>query len=106
MKNKLNKIIKSFPFSVLLLIGLIVFIVSKAQDFEGSLRAEQTELIRLSVARAAFTCYATEGFYPESIDYLKSNYSLSVNEEHFICHYRYLGENLAPEIYIFSTEER
>lgn len=37
---------------------------------EGRNHAQQQALIRKAALRAATTCYATEGFYPFSLDYL------------------------------------
>ena len=51
--------------------------------------------------RSAALCYAIEGRYPESINYLAENYSLYLNESKYVYHYRFLGDNLMPEIAVF-----
>lgn len=51
--------------------------------------------------RSAALCYAVEGRYPESIEYLAQNYGLYMNNEKYVYHYRFLGDNLMPEIAVF-----
>ena len=51
-------------------------------------------------------CYAIEGNYPESLDYLRENYGVYINDEAYQIHYRYLGANLMPEIKVFEKGEK
>ncbi len=51
-----------------------------------------------AVTRAAVQCYATEGRYPASIDYLVERYGLSVDRARYIVHYDRFAENLMPDI--------
>jgi hypothetical protein len=54
-----------------------------------------------AVTRAAVQCYAIEGRYPRSIDYLAENYGLSIDEEKYVVHYDYYAENMIPDIWVF-----
>lgn len=63
-----------------------------AVDKSGLREAEQ------AVRRAAVTCYALEGAYPESYDYLKAHYGVRVNEARYAVHYSVFASNLMPDI--------
>ena len=51
-----------------------------------------------AVRRAAVTCYALEGSYPESYDYLRERYGVRVNENRYDVHYSVFASNLMPDI--------
>ena len=52
--------------------------------------------------RAALTCYAVEGAYPQSLDYLKTNYGITYNEDLFFVDYRISGANIFPDVTIIE----
>ncbi len=43
-------------------------------------------------------CYAIEGRYPESLEYLKKEYGVQYDTEHFFVDYQVLGENIMPDV--------
>ncbi|MBQ0078553.1 MAG: hypothetical protein KBS66_01500 [Eubacterium sp.] len=66
--------------------------------------AEDLKLAEDAVRKYATTCYALEGAYPESLDYLTDNYALTLNEDEFVYHYEYIGANMMPEISVFPID--
>ncbi|MEG2770397.1 MAG: hypothetical protein RR902_06215, partial [Oscillospiraceae bacterium] len=64
--------------------------------------AEQLKSIRQAVTRSALHCYATEGFYPDSIAYLEENYGLNVDEKKYIVQYEIFASNLMPDVTILE----
>ena len=55
---------------------------------------EATEAVR----RAALCCYALEGSYPQSYDYLKEYYNPKISETLYSAHYITVASNIMPEI--------
>ena len=51
-----------------------------------------------ALRNAAVSCYAIEGAYPPSAEYLIENYSVQVDEERFAVKYEFYGSNLMPDI--------
>lgn len=51
-----------------------------------------------AIRKAAITCYALEGRYPESLSYVKDNYNVIVNEEDFVINYDVFASNIMPSI--------
>ena len=51
-----------------------------------------------ALKNAAVSCYAIEGTYPPSAEYLIENYSVQVDEERFAVKYEFYGSNLMPDI--------
>ena len=50
--------------------------------------------------RAALTCYAVEGAYPQSLEALKHGYGLAYNEDAYIVVYDAFASNVMPDIQV------
>ncbi len=103
------KIEKKLPFFVkylptVLIFSLIIIIVAIAiNDVNKNTESESLSIAERSIRRAAITCYAQEGSYPESIDYLKENYGLFLSDE-YIVHYDMFASNIMPNITVFRKQ--
>ena len=82
------------------LIAAFVLLVNSLTATSGS---QETELVYDAVKNAALTCYAVEGSYPESLDYLREHYKLAYNRDSFVVEYDAFASNLMPSI---SVRER
>lgn len=58
-----------------------------------------------AVRRAAVTCYALEGAYPESYAYLKEHYGVAVNEDIYHVDYAVFASNLMPDVTVTVLRE-
>lgn len=84
---------------VLVLLVLIPLALLFASRFLGGRADTETlELTEQAVRRAAVQCYALEGFYPSSLDYLKDHYGVTVDEDRCFVAYQYVAANLMPDI--------
>lgn len=87
-----------------LAISLAVFaalIFASTALFRGVERASgeaQTELVRDAVKQAAITCFAIEGTFPSTLDYLKENYGLAYDEDNYFVSYDAFASNILPVI--------
>ena len=72
-----------------------------------SSRTEEEELrtLEIAVTRGVTHCYAVEGSYPESLEYLKTNYGLLYDEEKFLVVYQPMGANMMPDVTIIRRKE-
>lgn len=60
------------------------------------------QALRQAVLQAAVQCYAVEGSYPASLDYLEENYGLLVNHDRFIVTYEAFASNLMPQVNVLE----
>ena len=68
-------------------------------DYIGDSSDEaQAEMVRRAVHNAVVTCYAVEGVYPESVEYLSENYGLTYDRDRFLITYDAFASNIFPEI--------
>ena len=88
---------------IVLVLAGTVLLLSKIERMEGS---NETELVRSAVRDAAVTCYAVEGAYPESVEYLREHYQLAYNEEEYFITYEAFASNRIPDIYVTERGHR
>ena len=58
------------------------------------------QTLKNAISRNITQCYAVEGSYPQSLDYLKKNYGLHYDENRYFVDYQPLGSNILPEVTI------
>lgn len=73
--------------------------ISKTTDAERLKSAEQ------AVRRTAVQCYALEGQYPPSLEYMEQNYGLLLDHKQYVYHYQGIGANLMPQIVVFPIDQ-
>ena len=66
--------------------------------------AEGLRIAENSITRSVINCYASEGKYPPSFDYLKEHYGISIDENKYIVHYEIFAENFMPSITVLRVE--
>ncbi len=79
-------------------VWLLVSRVESAND------GAQTQFVYDAVQNAALTCYAVEGAYPDSLEYLRSRYGLAYDESRYLVTYDAFASNLVPEIRVVEVE--
>lgn len=87
---------------VLLLITMVFgfAIFSNLALSDNSVR--NREVLEKALNRSISQCYALEGMYPPSLDYLIDNYGLTYDSEHYFIDYRFIGSNLRPDVTIIE----
>lgn len=85
-------------FAAVLAILLAVWFFVAVAGVQRDNAQEGKAQLEAAVRRAAVACYAAEGAYPPSLDYLKTHYGVQVNEERYVVYYTAFAENLMPEI--------
>ena len=76
-----------------------VFSMSDRMDREGA------ETLRSAIARASVQCYAIEGRYPPSVQYLEENYGIEIDRSRFNVFYEGFASNIMPNITVNSSLE-
>ena len=76
---------------------IIVFFITALNDVaESNARRQEESLIR-AIDRSISYCYAAEGSYPESLDYICEHYGLTYDKDRFFVDYRLNGGNILPD---------
>ena len=92
--------------SSFVLFSLLLFLVSTGLiSTDKAIANEGERLAGESIRRAAVSCYAIEGSYPESYDYLTEHYNLEINEELYEIQYSVFASNIMPEITVIRRQD-
>lgn len=103
MKKLFTKKLSYLCFPVIAILILALFLtalsnINKETHIEDKLQLEK------AISNAAVSCYAIEGAYPPSIDYLVENYGVQINTERFTVKYELFASNLMPDITVLDNE--
>lgn len=65
---------------------------------------EAVDRLTQAIRRGCVTCYAAEGRYPESLDYLIERYGLQLDQSRYAVFYEPTGANLMPQITVLECQ--
>lgn len=71
----------------------------------GSVGAQQTQMLQRAIERAVVTCYAIEGQYPPTLDYIRENYGVVIDEARFDVYYDAFAQNVMPSVSVTRRED-
>lgn len=91
-------------FSTILVLSFLVFFFQGIRTVDHTTAAEQSKSLEQAIRRSVAQCYAVEGTYPPSLDYLKEHYGLFYDTELFYVDYTAIGSNIMPDISIIPLE--
>ena len=94
-------IIKLLIFAGMLVCAVLLF--NRIDTAQGT---AENEIVRDAIRNAAVTCYAVEGAYPESVDYLREHYRLAYDEERYLVTYDAFASNRIPDIYVTERGQK
>lgn len=90
--------------SVFLFLGCFGLLFSGLSGVSNESSEKQTELLNRAITRGIVHCYASQGHYPENLDYLKTHYGVSYDKDKYFVDYQVLGENIFPDVSIILLE--
>lgn len=65
---------------------------------------EGRQQLETALRRAAVACYAAEGVYPPTLDYLRHHYGVQIEEDRYLVFYEIFADNLMPDITVLERE--
>ena len=80
----------------------VVAVAAAAGQVSRDMDAQAAAALKDSVVQAAVQCYAVEGAYPESVDYLEQNYGLHINHKRYIVSYSAFASNVMPDVQVLE----
>ena len=81
--------------SFAVIFGVFYLAISRLADNTG---IQQRQTLENAVNRDILHCFASEGEYPESIEYLEENYALTYDHDKFEIEYIVSGDNKLPSV--------
>lgn len=88
--------------SVCVFLLIVIFFYQGIGSLSASSLRRQKDSLENALNRSITYCYAVEGSYPQSLDYLKEHYGLTYNEDKFFVDYRVSGANVLPDVTVIE----
>ena len=104
MKKKLRDCFSGMLFPVLILVVLLFFFTA-LHNLKAGNGKEGKEQLEQALLRSVVACYAVEGIYPPSVDYIKEHYGIQIDEEKYLVQYEVFAENLMPDITVLEKAD-
>lgn len=103
--QKQSKKTSGFVLSICVFLVVLILFMNGISSVSESTKKRQKEALDHALSRSITYCYAVEGAYPESLEYLKTNYGLTYDENLFFVDYKASGSNIFPDVTIIEKEE-
>jgi hypothetical protein len=98
-KRKSNTL-TAVVITVAVFVAFCVFVIVMLSNASATSEEQALQAVNDSVIRAAVTCYAIEGFYPNSIEYLVEHYNLRIDLDRYLIYYSRIADNIMPTVII------
>ena len=89
------------PVAVIVMLCFLAALsnLDQGRQEEGKYQLEK------ALRNASMACYAAEGIFPPSLEYLEKNYGVPVDHEMYTVIYEAIGSNLMPDITVLEKNE-
>lgn len=102
--EKCGNLVRLFLMPALMLLAAYL-LLCEAGNVSRQQQAESLKQMQDTISRAVLNCYAIEGCYPESIDYVEKHYGLQIDHERYDVFYEIFAQNLMPEITVVEKQD-
>ena len=96
------KLLKLVGVPVVILAIALLF-ASASAELDSTKAQHDKENLEQTLNRAAVACYAIEGAYPPSIEYLEEHYRVRIDKERYTVKYELYASNLMPSITVLEN---
>jgi len=103
MRRNRKGFIRAVAIILALALAAICFFAAVSSLDEGQ-GEEGRQQLENALRRAALACYAAEGVYPPTLDYLAEHYGVQIDNERYAVFYEVFASNLMPEITVLEKE--
>ena len=104
-KRKRHKGNRGLLITIIMFVLVVLSFWIILNSVSGKTEQQQKGFLENAVHRAVITCFAIEGRYPPSLEYLAENYSIAalMDNEKYIISYRVFASNLYPDIAVLRV---
>lgn len=85
--------------------GVTGVFLKEMESFAVRAEAEGAQTLRNAIKRACVQCYAIEGRYPPSVQYLEDAYGIQIDEERYDVFYSGFASNVMPDITVVPVRQ-
>ena len=103
-RKKEKRTVAGYLLSVLVLLLVLFFFLAFSRSVAEKTGEEKLNALTEAVRRASIQCYAIEGRYPPSVEYLEDHYGISIDRDKYYVFYDGWASNIMPDITILPAD--
>lgn len=103
VQNKLLTLARYLIMPVLMMAAVYLLLISAGNVNERQ-QAESLKQMEDTIHKAVLNCYAIEGSYPATIDYVEEHYGLQIDHEKYDVFYEIFAQNIMPEVTVIEKD--
>ena len=86
-----------------LAVAVVLMFTTAVSNLQEGQQSEGRQQLEDAVRRGAVACYAAEGIYPPTLEYLEEHYGIQVDRERYTVAYAVFASNLMPDITVLEN---
>ncbi len=102
--QKEKRSLSGYLLSLLLFLAVLFFFLFGVRAMESKSEEESLASLRNAIQRACVQCYAIEGRYPPSVEYLEEHYGIVIDRDRYHLFYDGWASNVMPDITVLPAE--
>lgn len=83
---------------------IVALFFAGIHKISGTGDAQAFESLQTALQRNIVHCYAIEGQYPPSLEYMEAHYGLSYDKDKYFIDYQVMASNIMPSVTIIKRE--
>lgn len=96
-KTTLWSLLRGLAVPVFFLVCLC-FVLTAVGNVETGQKQENEQRVEDTIKKAVVNCYAIEGRYPATLEYVEEYYGLQIDRERYDVFYEVFADNIMPQI--------
>ena len=84
-------------------LAVLLLFTSALSNLQDGRISEGRQQLEDAVRRSAVACYAAEGIYPPTLEYLEEHYGVQVDRERYTVIYEVFASNLMPDVTVLEN---
>lgn len=102
---------KGIPAPGIILTAAIFVVVAgilfgQIKNMSKEVGQRDVDMLKDALDNAVVTCYAIEGRYPESLEYIEEHYGVKIDREKYFVDYNKNLINMKPQISVYKVESQ
>ena len=102
--QKEKRSLSGYLLSILLFLAVLFFFLFGVRAMKSKSEEESLASLRNAIQRACVQCYAIEGRYPPSVEYLEDHYGIVIDRDRYHVFYDGWASNVMPDITVLPAE--
>ena len=103
-KGKIKELIRMLIMPFVMIVAVIC-LISAVGNLEKGQSRESKKQVEDAINKAVLNCYAVEGRYPATFEYMEEHYGLQIDHDRYEIFYEIFADNLMPSITVIIVGE-